>query len=487
MRNFIRILAAASVVLPLTMACNDDPDEDNNNGGTSNQGGEGGSSAGKSGGGGKGGSGGKSGSGGKGGGDEGGAGAVSQGGGGAGPGETTCDFSALEDGGKITADIGTLESGKSYLLEGLIKIEDSLTIEPCVQILGDEDTLGTLVVLPGATITAEGEEDAPIVFTSAADVGDRAPGQWGGVIILGNGVCNDATDDAPCQIEGLTDGTTYGNTAAEADNEESSGSLKYVRIEYPGVDLDGQGNEINGLTLGGVGSGTTISHVMVANTLDDCFEWFGGAVKADHLIAHNCGDDMFDVDSGFSGQVQFAFGKQVAPITGDPSSGFEWDTDKTVFDKAPVTAPEFANITLCGTGDAAPVTGTEIGLVLRRGVAGSITNALVTGFASSGLSFRNAANTATTVTSSLIFGNIALVDADHEGGEAWFTDETTNSVTEPEDFGDCFAAEPAPFPAEAIAGGTPTGFADETAEYVGAFENADGNWMTGAWVDWATE
>jgi len=486
MRTFIRILAAASVVLPLSVACSDDPAEDSGGGATGNEGGSGGTETG--------GTGGKGGTPGK-GGDasiagsetgESGDGPVGMGGGGAGPVGTECDAAALQDGGKVAADSGTLTSGHFYSLEGLVKVTGTLTIEPCVQILGDQATTGTLVIMPGGKLIAEGEADAPIIFTSAAAVGERAPGDWGGIIMLGNGVCNDATVDTLCEIEGLTDGTTFGATAGDADNEESSGSLKYVRIEYPGVDLDGQGNEINGLTLGGVGSGTTISHVMVANTLDDCFEWFGGAVNADHLIANNCGDDMFDADAGFSGQVQFAFGRQIVPVTSDPN-GFEWDTDGTAFDKAPVTAPQFSNVTLCGTGEAVPVAGPETGMVLRRGVGGSIMNAIVTGFSAAGFSVRNAANTSVTLSNSLVFGNTAVVDGTHEGGEAWFTDVTSNSLTAPQEFGDCSAAEPAPFPAEVIAGGTPTGFGDETAEYVGAFESADENWMTGAWVDWATE
>lgn len=481
MKSLMHWLSAISVVVPLTFACSDDPDGDNDGGG--NLGGEGGSSskAGSSSKGGSGGSGNEAGSVGSAGGMTGEAG---QGQAGAAPGPS-CDLAALEDGGKVGAS-GTLESGHFYRLEGLVKVEESLTIEPCVKILGDFESLGTLVILPGAQLIAEGTADAPIVFTSAQPEGQRAPGDWGGVIILGRGVCNDATADTACEIEGLTDGTTFGATAADADNEESSGSLKYVRIEYPGVDLDGNGNEINGLTLGGVGSGTTLSHVMVSNTLDDCFEWFGGAVNADHLIANNCGDDMFDADSGFSGRVQFAFGRQIEPVTTDPN-GFEWDTDSSAFDKAPTTRPQFANVTLCGTGQDAPIAGAEVGMVLRRGVDGSITNALVTGFATAGLSLRNAADTGVTVTSSLLFGNAAPVDAAHEGGEAWFTEQAGNGLEAPKGFGDCTAATPAPFPRTAIAGAKPKGFADEKAEFIGAFRDADDDWMTGAWVDWATE
>jgi hypothetical protein len=485
MRNFIRLLAATAVVLPLMAGCGDDDDDTNNTGGssgTNNEGGDGGT--------GTSGSGGKSGSSTGGTKSDAGSGETPVGGsdgqagaGGAGP--VACDLDALEDGGTVPAS-GTLESGNYYLLEGIVKVSETLTIEPCVKILGDFGTVGTLVVEPGGQLIAEGTASAPIVFTSAKDPGDRLPGDWGGVLLLGNGVCNDAKDDALCEIEGLTDGTTFGNTPGDADDEESSGSLKYVRIEYAGVDLDGQGNEINGLTLGGVGSGTTISHVMVSNTLDDCFEWFGGAVNADHLIAYNCGDDMFDADAGFSGSVQFVFGKQGITLTSDPN-GFEWDNDGTNVALSPKTTPNFANVTLCGTGSEEAGSGPENGMVLRRGVSGSITNALITGFFTAGLSARNTPDTDVTLTNSLVFGNGATFDATHDGGEDWLTDQTGNSEVAPENFGDCFGATPEPFPAEAIEGGEPTGQADESATYVGAFQNADDNWMTGAWVDWAAE
>lgn len=488
MRTFIRALAAFSLVIPLAVACgDDDPDADNPGGGaTTGEGGDGGTSTGGKNTGGKNTGGTNTGGKNTSGTNTGGAGIggepMTQGGGGAGPVVAECDLDALEDGGTVGTS-GTLESGHYYLLEGLTKVTETLTIEPCVVVYGDTATKGTLVIMPGGELIAEGEADAPIIFTSEADPGDRAPGDWGGVMLLGNGSCNDATAGAACQIEGLTDGTTFGAIEADADNEASSGSLKYVRIEYPGVDLDGQGNEINGLTLAGVGSETTISHVMVSNTLDDCFEVFGGAVNMDHVIAHNCGDDMFDTDNGYSGMVQFAFGKQVTTITADPS-GLEMDNDKTALDKAPISTPKFANVTLCGDADSA--SGPSVGMVLRNGTDGDIVNALVTGFAA-GASVRNVPNTGITVTGSLVFENTAIFDATHAGGATWLTDQDGNATAAPANFGDCFAAVPAPFPAAEIEGLEPTGHADETAKFVGAFADADGNWMTGAWVDWATE
>ena len=481
MRNINKILVAASLVLPMLAACGDDPAGDNPGGGGSSspQGGAGpGNVAGKTNAAGEGPVGGGS--------NPGNGGAPNAAGnGGAGPDPGGCDLDDLLDGGEVP-ESGTLATRHVYRLTGLHKVHDQLTIEPCVKVLGDTATKGTLVIMPGARLIAEGTETEPIVFTSSEPEGLRAPGDWGGVMLLGNGVCNDATTDVQCEIEGLTDGTKYGHTAADAIEDDTSGSLRYVRIEYPGVDLDGNGNEINGLTLGGVGSGTSLSHVMVSNTLDDCFEWFGGTVNADHLVAFNCGDDMFDADAGFSGNVQFAFGRQLRVITGDPN-GFEMDNDDVNPDKKPVTAPYFSNVTLCGTGKNAGGEGPQVGMVLRRGVHATITNAIVTGFFTAALSVRETPNTETTLTSSLIFGNQAELDANHTGGATWFSAQAGNSSQAPPGFGDCFGTRPKPFPAERIEGEEPAGQADETASYVGAFADADDDWMTGAWVDWAAE
>jgi hypothetical protein len=481
MKKLTKLVTSSLFGLVVVSGCGDDPDGDKpSTGGTGaeHDGGSGGSPRGHEGGNDAGGSPGS--------GNDGGS--LNAGGGGDGAGASNrgeCELEQLADGGEVPAS-GTLESGHAYRLVGLRKVYERLTIEPCVKVFGDTGTKGTLVIMPGAELIAEGTADAPIVFTSSEPEGLRAPGDWGGVMLLGKGACNDATSDSKCEIEGLTDGTEYGNTAARAVDDDSSGSLKYVRIEYPGVDLDGNGNEINGLTLGGVGSGTTISHVMVSNTLDDCFEWFGGAVNADHLVAFNCGDDMFDADAGFSGKVQFAFGRQRTTITSDPS-GFEMDNDEVDPDKTPVTAPSFANVTLCGTGSNVAGSGPQVGMVLRRGVDARIVNAVVTGFFTAALSVRESPNTEATLTSSLIFGNQAEFDVNHAGGAAWFTDQAGNGNEEPEGFGDCFGRTPAPFPAERIEGEVPTGHAEETASYVGAFADADDDWMGGAWVDWATE
>ena len=329
------------------------------------------------------------------------------GGGGAGNEPVACDLDALLDGGAIPVDADgdisedtTLETGKSYTLDAVTRVLDgvTLTIQPCVKVLGTAPT-AVLGVMPGGKLEAAGQADAPIVFTSSKAAGERLPGDWGGLIILGNALVN---QPAP-SIEGLEAATPYGSATA-ANNDESSGTLQYVRVEFVGRDIDGKGNESNGITFGGVGSGTIVDHVMVSNSIDDCFEWFGGTVSANHLIGLNCDDDIFDADFGFSGQVQFAFGKQFESSTEKDSNGFEIDTaDNANID--PVTTAKWSNVTLCGANTGVAPALPRIGAVLRRQVSGSITNTILTGFDSGAFSIRNTdadPPTNITLTSSLI-------------------------------------------------------------------------------------
>ncbi|MDX5346676.1 MAG: T9SS C-terminal target domain-containing protein, partial [Hymenobacteraceae bacterium] len=243
--------------------------------------------------------------------------------------------------GSITSDM-TLKADQKYLLKGFVYVvaPARLTIEPGTVIKGDKATKGSLVIERGAQIIAEGTAQKPIVFTSNQPKGQRQAGDWGGLIILGNARQNQPGSPA---IEGGID-RLYGGSN-DADN---SGVLKYVRIEFPGIAFQPD-NEINGLTMGGVGSGTTIDYVQVSYSGDDAFEWFGGSVNAKHLIAYKPVDDLFDTDGGYNGNVQYAVGMS-APGTADvsKSNGFESDNDSKGTAAAPQTAAKFSNVSLYG-------------------------------------------------------------------------------------------------------------------------------------------
>ena len=393
--------------------------------------------------------------------------------------------------GDITSDT-TFTEDKNWLLKGVVRVGPgaTLTIEPGTIVYGDKATTGTLVVQQGGKIEAVGTADMPIVFTSQLPVGERAAGDWGGVVLLGRAPINEAGGTAA--IEGFTTDEIYGGS----DAADSSGTMKYVRIEFSGIEISPD-NEINGLTLGGVGSGTTLDYVQVRHTLDDCFEFFGGTVNGSHLVCYRNGDDGFDFDQGYVGNLQFLFLQQ-DPYVADSANGFEADNDAEAPDSVPVSDPTIWNVTLCG--QHADVASQQFGFLFRRGFNATIGNAIVTGF-EGGVDFRDKPYTNVDATYTVFFDNApenvayledgsnADTEADDDSGfdeRAWFAAGEGNSEADP-GLGDCFSDAPNALPAAMIPGGTPpsNGFFDTSATYVGAFADASDTWMTGAWVSWS--
>jgi len=236
----------------------------------------------------------------------------------------------------------TIKKG-TYSLKGWVYIADGaeLTIEPGTIIKGDKETKAAIIAEPGGKLIAKGEANNPIVFTSEQPAGSRKPGDWGGIILCGNAKNNNGVLNQ--QIEGGPR-TKHGGTN-DADN---SGVLQYVRIEFAGYPFQTD-QEINGLTFGSVGSGTTIDHVQVSYSNDDSFEWFGGSVNCKYLIAYKGWDDDFDTDNGFSGKVQFGLSIRDPKIADKSSSnGFESDNNASGSDATPLTSAVFANMTFVG-------------------------------------------------------------------------------------------------------------------------------------------
>ncbi len=245
--------------------------------------------------------------------------------------------------GNITANT-TWTKNNVYLLNGWVYVKDgaTLTIEAGTVIRGDKTNKGALIVEKGGKLIANGTVTEPIVFTSNQAAGSRTYGDWGGIIICGKAPINVTGGSAT--IEGGV-GATYGGTDA-ADN---SGSLQYVRIEFPGIAF-ATNNEINGLTMGGVGSATTLDNIQVSYSGDDSFEWFGGTVNAKHLIALRGTDDDFDTDYGYSGMVQFGLTQRdpnVADAAGK-SNCFESDNDGSGSTNTPFTTAIFSNVSSFG-------------------------------------------------------------------------------------------------------------------------------------------
>lgn len=261
------------------------------------------------------------------------------------------------------------------LVAGTITKVGTLTIEAGTTIIGDIDTKGTLVVHRGSKLIAIGTAAAPIVFTSGQAVGARNPGDWGGVVLCGKATNNQG---ASIELEGAYKGWHGGTT-----NDDNSGTLKYVRIEYAGVPIIPNA-EINTLTMGSVGSGTTLEYIQASYGLDDSFEWFGGTVNAKYLIAYKGTDDDFDVDFGYVGKVQFALGYRDGNLAdGSGSNGFEVDNDGSGTAKTPFTAPVFANVSIVGPrGSATSFVDFNFqnGAQLRRNNKIKIYNTFITGY-----------------------------------------------------------------------------------------------------------
>lgn len=271
----------------------------------------------------------------------------------------------------------TWSSSNTYVIRGNVRViaPAVLTIQAGTVIKGECGA--NLIIERNADISAVGTASNPIVFTSNQPVNQKTRGFWGGVVILGNGVTNKGTN---VPIEGINfpAGTTYGYYGG-TNNLDNSGKFQYVRIEYPGTEVS-EGNEINGLTLGGVGSGTLIDHVQVLYSQDDGFEFFGGAVNARYLYAFGNSDDDFDTDFGYAGRVQFA--ASVKTVSSEPSSGasngFESDNDATGTTATPRTNPRFANVTLVGPCTSPDATVFGQALLLRRNTQLDLYNSVIT-------------------------------------------------------------------------------------------------------------
>lgn len=234
----------------------------------------------------------------------------------------------------------TLKKG-TYILKGWVYIADGaeLTIEPGTIIKGDKQTKASLIAERGGKLIAQGTATEPIVFTSEEAKGNRRPGDWGGIILCGKAKNN----KSEIQIEGGPRTKHGGN-----DDADNSGVLSYVRIEFAGYPFQTD-QEINGLTLGSVGSGTKIDHVQVSYSNDDSYEWFGGTVNCKYLVAYKGWDDDFDTDNGFSGKVQFGLSVRDSKIADvSQSNSFESDNNADGSNSEPHTSAVFSNMTLVG-------------------------------------------------------------------------------------------------------------------------------------------
>lgn len=304
---------------------------------------------------------------------------------------TTATITVSEIEGKEITVTGITEdtewtANNTYILDGFVYVDNDATLTiaagttikakstPSTE-TGDNTT--ALIITRGARIMAQGTAEAPIVFTTDKDADlidpDNDNALWGGVAILGNASIS-SEGATELQVEGIPGDEPrayYGGT----NDSDNSGILQYVSIRFTGAELS-PGNEIQGLTLAGVGSGTTIDHIEIFASSDDGIEFFGGTVTVTHAAVAFAEDDSFDWDLGFKGNGQFWFAIQKADI-----ADHVIEADGAVPDAAPLfSQPNIYNATFVGSGVSPENALNQIGIILRDGTGGTIANSIVTDF-----------------------------------------------------------------------------------------------------------
>jgi hypothetical protein len=278
----------------------------------------------------------------------------------------------------------TLTSDKVWTLKGYVYVTDGakLIIQPGTTIVSDVAEKGALCIERGSQIIAEGTQSKPIVFTSGRPEGQRTPGDWGGIVILGRAKTNRSSEPT---IEGGI-GRPYGGT----NDSDNSGVMRYVRIEYAGIAAL-PNSEINALTLGGVGNGTILENIQTIYANDDAFEFFGGTVNGKNLYAFATADDDFDFDFGYTGMITNGVAKRDPQFvdSGDAGNGVECDNDGTGSSAQPYTHPKLYNMILVGPNVSTALANHNLGLRFRRSTQFTMKNSIVWGWMKGGLSLES--------------------------------------------------------------------------------------------------
>jgi Secretion system C-terminal sorting domain len=296
------------------------------------------------------------------------------------PNKTSANIVTIADTDINSGDQIYWTADNTYILDGFVYVEDGavLNIEAGTVIkakAGQGESASALVITKGGKIFAEGTGVNPIIFTAESDDVNNptdlvlpATNLWGGIIVLGNARIN--TSAGVGNIEGIPieTRTEYGGT----DDNDNSGVLKYISIRHGGTDI-GSGKEINGLTLGGVGSGTTVDFVEVFQNNDDGFEWFGGTVNSKHLVSAFNADDAFDHDEGLRNKMQFLFAIQDADFG---NRGGEHDGGTDPEDGDPFAFPQSYNVTFLGSGMTSANEDNDYAFKIRDNWGGSYKNSI---------------------------------------------------------------------------------------------------------------
>lgn len=370
----------------------------------------------------------------------------------------------------LTSDFVYRLDDEGVFIGGDNKQNSTLRIQAGTKIVGEPKSF--LAVLRGSKIYAEGTKTKPVVFTSISAT-NRKRGEWGGLVLNGNATinsCKAGTQLCEAISEGIkVEPVKFGGT----NDEDSSGVLKYVRVEFAGYPMS-QDNELNGITFNAVGSGTEVDYVQVNMNADDGVEFFGGTVNVKHLVLTNNEDDSMDWDMGFRGKIQYLLAKQ-----GDDSAdnGIEADNFKSPMNAQPRSNPAISNATFIGGKNS------SYGLLLRKGTSANFFNSIITGFKKACVDIDDAEtfnHGGLKVESSIIScaKNAELEDGDIWPTEKWLRDQG-NHFTNPILSG-FYPAATSPALGNGV---TPDDLFFEPVDYIGAFASAQDNWE----ADWTSQ
>jgi hypothetical protein len=391
---------------------------------------------------------------------------------------------------EITGDV-TWVNTNYYVLRGAVFVRDgaTLTIQAGTRVIGESWSVGTLVVSRGGRLNAVGTATQPIVFTSDQPIGGRARGDWGGIIINGR-----ATINVPGgQAAGEGDTGVYGGD----NDEDNSGTLRYVRVEFAGIEFTPD-NELNGIAFQAVGRGTSVDYVQVHMNRDDAFEWFGGTVDIRHAVASNAADDSFDWTQGWRGRGQFL---AVTQRSDDADWGIEADNNSSNHNFTPRAHPQLYNMTICGDPDRNEGAESVRAALFRVGTAVTLRNFLILGSKNLGVQMNDTAtldqvnNGTTQIGAGVIAGPATPLHASVAQFVA--SGRFPNVLTNPPNVGvsaaDCARHESPSFQPTSIAslaGGQmapiqpPNDGFFETVTFIGAMPPAPGEDWTAGWTSY---
>ena len=367
----------------------------------------------------------------------------------------------------LTKNIDWVLSGGVYI--GGDKTDNAvLTINPGTHVFG-QDGADYLWIRRGSQIISEGTPDNPVVMSGAAQ---QAAGEWGGLVIAGNAPvngCNESVEVCEVVFEAITTESFGGNEPAD-----NSGIMKYTQILFAGFQVRPD-EELNGLTMNGVGSNTLIDYVHVHAGLDDGVEMFGGTVQMKHIVLSHIGDDSLDWGIGWTGKAQYVLVEQAAD---DGDRGIEADNNKSA-DLEPRSMPTLSNMTLIGSSAGSQ------GALLRRGTGAKISNSVFTGFGSSCLKIDGEGTYINAGTPDALSGDLTIMHSyvdcatnfsDGDGAtfavSDWFTAQTGNVASDPQLNG-FLPADSSPLK---TGGMTLEDTFFDKVDYIGAFKDGNDDW-----------